>query len=194
MPVCLLYIIILILYTYISCILTCSIQRKHPSHPSKPRAKSIQLGRWMLEKKTWKLMGSSQVKPSNPQKDIILKPPTRGFFFQNQVTQKKISLKNGDVSWRFPQSFLVSTLQNIVQNSRFSCQVAGKRPLTHTKSPFRKYCSSISTKSAADSASRSCSKVSVGWPSRTAWEAKVFSCPQKKWSEKDEHVINVLIN
>ena len=193
MPVCLLYIIILILYTYISCILTCSIQRKHPSHPSKPRAKSIQLGRWMLEKKLENWWDHPKWNHRIHRKTSYRNHLPEGFF-QNQVTQKKLSLKNGDVSWRFPQSFLVSTLQNIVQNSRFSCQVAGKRPLTHTKSPFRKYCSSISTKSAADSASRSCSKVSVGWPSRTAWEAKVFSCPQKKWSEKDEHVINVLIN
>lgn len=39
-PVCLSHITILILYIYILYI-----------HPSKPRAKSIKLGRWMLEKK-----------------------------------------------------------------------------------------------------------------------------------------------
>ena len=45
--------------------------------------------------------------------------------------------------------------------------LAGKRPKTQTKSPFLKDISALSTKSAAESAKRNCSKFTVGRPSLT---------------------------
>ena len=87
---------IIYIYIYISCIFIHQNLVRNP----------LNLAGGCWKKKTWKLMGSSQVKPST-ERHHIETTYQRGFF-QNQVTQKKISLKNGDVSWRFPQTFRVS--------------------------------------------------------------------------------------
>ena len=100
--------------------LICSIQRKHPSHPSKTQAKSVKLGQWILQKPV--AIGWDHPKSkSNPTERHHIETTHRWSFSQTEWPNKHPFKNWWCVMELSPIIYFgVSTLQTLIQN-HFEC-------------------------------------------------------------------------